>query len=444
MQASKHSVVRGAHLSSRTTISTAFRSRCAPRRPSIAQGRRVVSTHAMFGLKKSSLAFLTVAKNTPHPEKVAKGGEDAWFIRVDAKGGGAFGVADGVGGYDEFGVDSGLFSKRLMQLAAEKEQTQSSSPDPKGIMEYAHRQTILPGACTACIVQLQGSKMYAANLGDSGFIVIRNGDKALATEPLQHFFDCPYQLNNSDTAPTDNAEDATMIEMELQEGDIIVAGSDGLFDNVFQDDIISIATSTIADSLKAGKSPLEANEAVAEELAALAYQHSQDLKYPSPYAIECNKDEAAMKQAQTEKLKQGGIFGKALGGVMNAVQTPTVVGGKLDDITVLVSTVVAPGSNKAALEGAAAAAAAGLEPVMAQLASGMRILQEKETKSATPIITRKKLVRSGQAKIEGAGITVADIENMDKATIQKMLMKYDLPTSGSMQKLKDRLAKAIS
>ena len=76
------------------------------------------------------MAFLTVAKNTPHPEKVDKGGEDAWFIRVDANGGGAFGVADGVGGYDEFGVDSGLFSKRLMQLAAEKEQTQVPTCSP--------------------------------------------------------------------------------------------------------------------------------------------------------------------------------------------------------------------------------------------------------------------------------------------------------------------------
>ena len=55
----------------------------------------------------------------------------------------------------------------------------------------------------------------------------------------------------------------------------------------------------------------------------------------------------------------------------------TVTGGKLDDITVLVSTVVAPGPNKAALAGAASAAEAGLEPVKAQLASGLRILKEK-------------------------------------------------------------------
>jgi serine/threonine protein phosphatase PrpC len=85
-------------------------------------------------MNKGSLAFLTVANNRPHPDKLDKGGEDAWFIRTDANGG-AFGVADGVGGYDEYGVDSGLFSKRLMQLAAEKDMEQViSSPcfPPKG------------------------------------------------------------------------------------------------------------------------------------------------------------------------------------------------------------------------------------------------------------------------------------------------------------------------
>ena len=68
----------------------------------------------------------------------------------------------------------------------------------------------------------------------------------------------------------------------------------------------------------------------------------------------------------------------------------------------------------------------------------------QETKKPTATITRKKMVRSGQAKIEGSGLTVADVENMDKATIQKMLMKYDLPTSGSISKLRERLTQAIS
>ena len=49
----------------------------------------------------------------PHPDKLAKGGEDAFFAD-DASG--SFGVADGVGGSARNGVDPGVFSRRLLEL----------------------------------------------------------------------------------------------------------------------------------------------------------------------------------------------------------------------------------------------------------------------------------------------------------------------------------------
>lgn len=42
----------------------------------------------------------------PHPEKVAKGGEDALFANEKL-----LSVADGVGGWANYGVDPGLYSK---------------------------------------------------------------------------------------------------------------------------------------------------------------------------------------------------------------------------------------------------------------------------------------------------------------------------------------------
>lgn len=50
----------------------------------------------------------------PHPAKEQRGGEDAFFI---ATGGVAVGVADGVGGWAEVGVDPGLYSRELMRRA---------------------------------------------------------------------------------------------------------------------------------------------------------------------------------------------------------------------------------------------------------------------------------------------------------------------------------------
>lgn len=44
----------------------------------------------------------------PHPQKVEKGGEDAYFISSSL-----LIVADGVGGWNNQGIDPGLYSKFL-------------------------------------------------------------------------------------------------------------------------------------------------------------------------------------------------------------------------------------------------------------------------------------------------------------------------------------------
>ena len=45
----------------------------------------------------------------PHPDKAQTGGEDAFF--VSSHGQGAFGVADGVGGWNMEGVDPSRYSR---------------------------------------------------------------------------------------------------------------------------------------------------------------------------------------------------------------------------------------------------------------------------------------------------------------------------------------------
>lgn len=53
----------------------------------------------------------------PHKDKVEKGGEDAFF--VTSAGCGAVGVADGVGGWSEDGVDPALYARTLMVRCCE-------------------------------------------------------------------------------------------------------------------------------------------------------------------------------------------------------------------------------------------------------------------------------------------------------------------------------------
>lgn len=51
--------------------------------------------------------------SVPHPNKRTDG-EDAFFVSVCKR---AVGVADGVGGWADYGVDSGKFSRELMNEA---------------------------------------------------------------------------------------------------------------------------------------------------------------------------------------------------------------------------------------------------------------------------------------------------------------------------------------
>lgn len=52
------------------------------------------------------------------------------------------------------------------------------------------------GSSTACIMVLdkKSQMLHSANLGDSGFLVIRQGSVVHQSSEQQHYFNTPYQL----------------------------------------------------------------------------------------------------------------------------------------------------------------------------------------------------------------------------------------------------------
>jgi hypothetical protein len=60
--------------------------------------------------EQTRLQFNYGVRNIPHPDKAFRGGEDAWVAQSDL-----LIVADGVGGWEDIGVDSGLYSKQLVK-----------------------------------------------------------------------------------------------------------------------------------------------------------------------------------------------------------------------------------------------------------------------------------------------------------------------------------------
>ncbi len=63
--------------------------------------------------------------------------------------------------------------------------------------------------------------------GDSGFIIIRHKKIIARSKPLQHYFDCPLQFGAFPeyVDATDTVEQADLYEINVQPGDIIVAGN---------------------------------------------------------------------------------------------------------------------------------------------------------------------------------------------------------------------------
>ncbi|EJD05929.1 uncharacterized protein FOMMEDRAFT_153275 [Fomitiporia mediterranea MF3/22] len=188
----------------------------------------------------------------------------------------SFGVADGVGGWIDVGVDPSLFSQALMYHAhryckqswagepetdplsnyEEREQVQGWELKPRECLELAHgavlrEKTVEAGSSTACLINVNASNglLRAANLGDSGFCIFRSSNLLYYQPPQTHFFNCPKQLSKVPSgtrkygqAYTDSPREADVYETRLRDGDTVVAYTDGLSDNVFANEMLQICT----------------------------------------------------------------------------------------------------------------------------------------------------------------------------------------------------------
>ncbi|KAK3163962.1 hypothetical protein QOZ80_1AG0010750 [Eleusine coracana subsp. coracana] len=241
----------------------------------------------------------------PHPRKAATGGEDAFFTRSDA--GGAFAIADGVSGWAEKDINPALFSRELMRNSSNFLNDEEINHNPQILLMKAHAATSSIGSATVIIAMLEKTgTLKIASVGDCGLKVIRKGQLMFSTCPQEHYFDCPYQISSEEAGQT--YQDALVCSVNLMEGDMIVSGSDGFFDNIFDQEIISVIS----------ESP--GVDEAAKTLAELARKHSVDVTFDSPYSMEARSrgfDVPWWKKLLGAKL----------------------IGGKMDDITVIVAQV---------------------------------------------------------------------------------------------------------
>ncbi|XP_063536425.1 protein phosphatase PTC7 homolog [Cydia strobilella] len=243
-------------------------------------------------------------------------GDDAWFS-TQFNNADVIGVADGVGGWRAYGIDPGEFSSYLMKTCERLVQMghfKLSEPGDLLAKSYyellEHKKPIL-GSSTACVMILDRTEsvMRAANIGDSGYMVVRGGRVVHRSHEQQHYFNTPYQLSlpppgHDRNVLSDSPESADTSEFAVECGDVILVATDGVFDNVPEP--VLLAEMRRAKTL-AGDSPRL--QAVANSIAWMARNLSFDGCYMSPFA---------------KSARQNGI---------------DAIGGKPDDITVLLAIV---------------------------------------------------------------------------------------------------------
>ncbi|RKP25043.1 phosphatase 2C-like domain-containing protein [Syncephalis pseudoplumigaleata] len=290
----------------------------------------------------------TVA-HTPSADKVVEGDDAAHSLlptlrrRVDA-GGDAFfcatdydavalGVADGVSESAKYGGHPAEFSWLMMEMASDRfheiqRQRRAwqhagdhgpSAPsvvDARELLEGAYekmlqRSPIITGSSTVCLLTLcqETGILDSATLGDSGYAVFRDSRLHHRSAVQQHRFNYPYQLSvrmkeqpalsgeeqYTASPPASTIEhgpilprDAAADSHQLQDGDLVLLASDGLMDNMHEDEVIQVLEtepSLLLTGARQWNADLEdALCRVAWRLAQTAWTLSQDPRRLSPWA----------------------------------------------------------------------------------------------------------------------------------------------------------------
>ncbi|KAG4220619.1 hypothetical protein PC116_g30902 [Phytophthora cactorum] len=223
----------------------------------------------------------------------------------------------------------------------------------KGYDDVCKDGSIHAGGSTASIgIANEDGKLEVANLGDSGFVHLRLNAVHSYSEPQTHAFNTPYQLSIVPASMLaraaafggaqlcDYPRDADVTQHTLKHGDILIFASDGVWDNLFNQDILRIA-SQLMTQLGAWEAS-DGGILVADNL--LAYTQARDSTRPltlqSALAVEIV---GAAKEASTNQ-RVDGPFAKE---VQKYYPQENWHGGKIDDICVIAVVVSEDGKAEA-------------------------------------------------------------------------------------------------
>ncbi|KAL8776792.1 MAG: hypothetical protein Q9213_008129 [Squamulea squamosa] len=246
------------------------------------------------------------------------------------------GANDGVGAWaqKERG-HAALWSRLILHfwaLEAERDGSVTSTtstslePNPVAYLQTAYENTLeataapneWKGTTTACGALLHHAQeatssepvLYVTNLGDSQVMVVRPETQEIIYKTIEqwHWFDCPRQLGtNSPDTPKANA---VMDKIKIREGDVVLAMSDGVVDNLWEHEVVqnvhdSMQRLGYGDQKQAGDDTPEAGGGmldVAKELVKAARNIAEDPYAESPFMERAVEEGLAMEGGKLDDI----------------------------------------------------------------------------------------------------------------------------------------------
>lgn len=290
--------------------------------------------------KNKPLCFSARAFQQTHPAKVKMGYKDADATKTSPM---LLGVCDGVSQLEEFNMDPSLLPNELLKTCEELAMMQLMpdmpvSPQdayrgPIALLKEAYEETESFGSTTVLLAALDNSTrihgkihpmIAVLSIGDCELLMLRRTEgrqsdlEAVFHTEMQRIdynVQTPLQLARVDGRIDEDFDESIAFEViekgsavhcvSAYEGDILVLGSDGVFDNLFLDEIVEVCNEILRPS------------------------KSNEFK-PMPPSMLSQVAQRIVRDSHAKSEPQCGQF----------IDTPIGKGGKVDDTSVVVAEIV--------------------------------------------------------------------------------------------------------
>lgn len=180
--------------------------------------------------------------------------------------------------------------------------------------------TTASSALISTDVESDSPIIYVTQLGDSQVLIFRPGDNGgrkgnvlFKTKEQWHWFDCPRQLGTN--SPDTPLENAVMDQVKVQEGDVVLAMTDGVVDNLWEHEIVENVIASLDTWARSERTKAQERGDDVDEASMMKFVAGRLVKAARKIAEDAFAESPFMERAVEEGL--------------------SIEGGKLDDISVV-------------------------------------------------------------------------------------------------------------